>query len=458
MRRLSLGQSWIFIVFAACAQQQKTLPATPLGQAGGMPRVTHASLHHLSSTIQHIVIIVQENRSPDNLFNGLPGADTVQYGMNSNGEQVPLDPIPLTAPYDISHQHSAFEVEYAGGALDGFNLVKSTCRDRDGCPLSVRRAYAYVPQSDVQPYFTLATQYAFADRMFQTNQGPSFPAHQYILSGTSTIEQGSDLRAAENPRGGEGDELTGGCDSPPDSSVLLIDPSGNENQSTYPCFDRPALTDLLEAQSLTWRYYVAHTGPGLWNAPDAIRHIRDSSGYSTDVVHPPSRVLTDITSGKLATVSWVTPTLSASDHAGQTDGSGPSWVSSVVNAIGNSPYWSSTVIFVTWDDWGGWYDHVAPSQYNSYELGFRVPLIVISPYAKHGYVSHTQHEFGSILKFVEETFNLGSLGTTDVRADDLSDCFNFVQAPRAFKTISAPHGAAYFLHLPISTADPDDDH
>jgi phospholipase C len=140
-----------------------------------------------------------------------------------------------------------------------------------------------------------------------------------------------------------------------------------------------------------------------------------------------------------------------------TDGSGPSWVASVVNAVGESRYWDSTAIFLIWDDWGGWYDHVAPKVYDSYELGFRVPLIVISPYAKLGYVSHVPHEFGSILKFTEETFGLPSMGTTDARADDLSDCFNFSQSPTPFTPISAPLSPSYFLKQPVSSRPPDDD-
>ena len=167
--------------------------------------------------------------------------------------------------------------------------------------------------------------------------------------------------------------------------------------------------DLLDRKSVSWRYYLARVAPGLWNAPDAISHIRKSSAYATTRSAPPSTVLTDIAHGDLADVVWVTPTAAASDHAGSTNGTGPSWVASVVNALGSSAYWSDTAIFVTWDDWGGWYDHVPPPHYNSYELGFRVPLIVISPYAKPHYISHVQHEFGSILKFVEETFALGSL-------------------------------------------------
>ena len=149
------------------------------------PVVTADTLGGPSSPITHVVIIFQENRTVDNLFNGLPGADTVAYGKNSKDQQVQLQPILLTAPYDISHKHNAFQAEYANGNLNGFDLVVSHCKRRSPCPPAGLRAYAYVPQSEVQPYFTLAEDYAFADRMFQTNQGPSFPAHQFLLSGTS---------------------------------------------------------------------------------------------------------------------------------------------------------------------------------------------------------------------------------------------------------------------------------
>jgi phospholipase C len=410
-----------------------------------------------SSQIAHVVIIIQENRTPDNLFNGLPGADTVQSGKNSKGQRVQLQPELLTAPYDITHRHSAFQVEYANGQLDGFNLVQSRCKKPSQCPPRGTRPYAYVPQYEVQPYFDLAEQYAFADSMFQTNEGPSFPAHQYFLSGTSTTAPNSGLRASENPASPT-KGATGGCDSPAGSLVLLIDKHGYENQMAYPCFDRPALSDLLDAQSLTWHYYQEYPGAGLWNGPDAILHVRQSPEYYTDVITPPRQILTDIGNGYLANVTWVTPTVQASDHAGHTDGSGPSWVASVVNAIGNSQFWNSTAIFVTWDDWGGWYDHVKPAQYNSYELSFRVPLIVISPYAKSHYVSHQRHEFGSILKFVEENFGLGSLNTTDKRSDDLLDCFNFSKGAQRFVRIRAPLNAAYFLRQPNSGASPDDDY
>ncbi len=448
LKRTPLAKLFLLIALGGCSLHQQM-------SSGAAPAVLPAALGGPSSKIQHVVIIVQENRSVDNLFHGLPGADTANYGYNSLDQQVALQPEPLTAPYDISHQHSAYTTEYAKGALNGFNLAPSRCSKGKKCPPEGVRAYAYVPQTEVQPYFSMAEQYTFADRMYQTNQGPSFPAHQYIVSGTSTISPGSTWRAAENPRTLQG-TLTGGCDSPPGSLVALIDPYGNESRRVYPCFDRPALSDLLEAKSLTWSYYEAHHGPGLWNAFDAIQHIRDGRGYRKHVIEPPAHVINDITGGRLADVVWVTPTLQESDHPGN-NGTGPSWVAWIVNTIGKSPYWSSTAIFIIWDDWGGWYEHVKPPQYNSYELGFRVPLIVVSPYAKTAFVSHKRHEFGSILKFIEETFALGSLGTTDVRADDLYDCFNFGSAPRAFKTIQAPLRGDYFLHHRSADQPPDDD-
>jgi phospholipase C len=448
----------LVVAIAGCAQNSALAPSMPAGSSltPGTPRGESLRLMPNSSSgkIQHVVIIFQENRSTNDLFNGFPGADTTRVGYNSQGQQVQLQPVLLTAPYDLSHSHSAFETEYA----NGWDLEGSKCkaRGKQTCPPKDVRAYGYVPEKEVEPYFTMAKQYAFGDQMFQTNEGPSFPAHQYILSGTSTISDGSSLRASENPRSPAGKD-TGGCDSPSGSEVLLIDSYGNENQTAYPCFDRNSLIQLIEAQSLSWRYYQAETGPGLWHGPDAIQPVFESWQFAHDVVAPSSQVLSDISAGKLANVVWVTPTAAASDHAGITDGSGPSWVASVVNAIGQSKYWKNTAIFVTWDDWGGWYDPVSPPQYNSYELGFRVPLIVISPYAKQGYISEVQHEFGSILKFTEEAFNLGSLGTTDVRADDLSDCFNFSKAARKFVPIPAPHDASYFLKRPIDSRSPDDD-
>jgi phospholipase C len=400
--------------------------------------------------IRHVVVIVQENRTPDNLFHGLRNADIAESGINSLGQHIPLAVRPLADSYDLSHSHSSFEKMYDGGKMDGANLIRVSCAPNVvGCA-PPNPQFVYVDPVDVAPYFQLAERYTFGDRMFQTNQGPSFPAHQFIISGTSAPSATSDLFAAENPEDGAG------CAAPLDAFVLLIDPTGRESSRQYPCFEHLTLADLLDSKSVSWRYYAPSAG-SIWTAPNAIKHLRLGPDWATHVILKPSRVLTDITDGQLARVSWVIPTGQESDHPLVNDGSGPSWTASIVNAIGKSSYWSSTAIIIMWDDWGGFYDHVAPSIYDSYEYGFRVPLIVVSPYAKAGYVSHVKHDFGSILKFIEGVFALPSLGYADARADNLSDCFDFSQTPLTFHTIQAQYDAAYFLNDLRPPADPDDD-
>lgn len=393
-----------------------------------------------SSMIDHVVIIIQENRTVDNLFNGFPGADTVRSGLNSQGQQVPFKERPLNWGADIAHSHGTFVTEYDSGKLDGFDQAGTTsksCNNHGDCP------YAYVPQSEVQPYFDMGEQYVFGDRMFQGNQGPSFPAHQELISANASIDSNpADPQVSGNPIGTGIHGSGGGCDSAPGTLVntIPLEPIGApEGNPIFPCFDRPTLATLLDQAGISWRYYQKSPGKGLWHAFDAIKAVHDGPEINTNVIYPSETILTDIQNGNLASVSWVTPDGDHSDHSGNVnDTGGPSWVTAIVNAIGQSQYWNHTAIIVTWDDWGGWYDHVPPPIRDNYELGFRVPLLVISPYAKAGYVSHSQHEFGSILHFTEDVFGLPSLGGSDAIADDLSDCFDFTQAPRTFQPISAP--------------------
>jgi phospholipase C len=340
--------------------------------------------------------------------------------------------------------------------MDGWD--REACLSKK-CPANA--PYAYVPPSEVRPYWEIARQYGFANRMFQTQQGPSFPAHQYLISGTSMIGSGSRRRAAENPAGLE--KFVGGCDSKPGSLVMTIGDHGDEGKPVFPCFDRPSIFTLLDAAGLSWRYYQASTGSGLWNGVDALKPLCPTAPcdgnpeYSRNVVVPSARVLSDAAHGHLADLTFVTPTFLASDHASVTDGSGPDWVGTVVNAVGRSRYWKSTAIFVTWDDWGGWYDHVKPPIYDSFTDGFRVPLLVISPYAKRGYISNNEHDFGSLLKFAEQTFGLPSLGMTDARSDDLSDFFSFSRSPREFHPIPTRRQSLYFVANEWTFQPPDND-
>jgi phospholipase C len=446
-----------------------------------------------ASKIQHIVIIFQENRTPDNLFHDQnlinAGADIASSGMNSQHQTIQLGQIDLGTngsnpdDYDLGHAHKSFtemcDFNTSTGtcAMDGADLIGVSCNPGVTNCAPPNPQFMYVNPADVQPYFQMAEQYTFADRMFQTNQGPSFPAHQIIISGTSAPAVGSNLFAAENPTGAPNPDTHTGCTAPQGAVVSLIDPTGSEtsNPPTYPCYEHPTLTDLLNTAKITWRYYASNPG-SIWTGPNAIQHMcgsphsaactaADWNNVVLATTQNPAPVLTDIANGQLATVSWVIPNGMESDHALGNDGSGPSWVASVVNAIGNSPYWSNTAIFITWDDWGGWYDHVAPPQVLAncsqwgcgYVYGFRVPLIVVSPYAKPAHISKVTHDFGSILKFVESTFSLPSLGYADAPADDLSDCFDFSQTPITFKTITAPLKSEYFMNDRRPPTDPDDD-
>ena len=474
-----------------------------LNGCGGSRSISHGGPPPPPGKIQHVVIIFQENRTPDNLFHDPVligrGADIASSGVNSNGKTIQLTPIDLGTTgskpqnYDLSHAHSAFLEMYNGGGMNGADQIG--CTPAADCPPNAHPnpQFKYVLPSDVQPYFALAEQYTFGDRMFQTNQGPSMPAHQYIIAGTSWDGvSGSNLSEAENPflpdnlggQAGAGDNA--GCSSPPSETVRMIDvtnpdPTTNETTSVYPCFDHATLIDLLDAQQISWRYYanVTTCAPatpcptGIWVGPNAIQHICQPNAappngtacngaeWASNVL-PGPQVLTDISNGQLPAVSWVIPDGKESDHALSNTGEGPSWVASIVNAIGTSQYWDNTAIIIAWDDWGGWYDHVAPpSIRNSYEYGFRVPLIVVSPYAKAAYISHTTHDFGSILHFIESVFGLSTIGPNagfaDSRADDLSDCFNFSQTPLTFSVIPSEYDANHFLNDRRPAVDPDDD-
>lgn len=408
----------------------------------------------LRSHVKHIVVIIQENRSFDNFFKGFPGADTVEYGMSGTGP-VPLHPVDLDLPVDVDHQHKAFVQEYDGGRMDGFDRVSTLPRQHHTFP------YAYVPRAEIEPYWQMALQYTLGDRMFQSMTGPSFPAHLYLIAGQSDF-------TINNPNELESSRFAWGCDSPLNARVAIINSAGEEVKGPYPCLNFTTLADDAMYHGVTWRYYA----PGLddlgniWSAFDAIRHIRYSP-YWGNVISPETRVLKDANRGDLPGISWIAPSAQNSDHPFPKEnlprdisvrgGYGPDWVASVVNSIGRSPLWQTTVIFVLWDDWGGWYDHVPPPRLDRMGLGPRVPFIVISPWAKRHYVSHVRHEFGSLLKFTELAFDLDSLHTSDERSDALRDCFDFTQQPPPFRYIPAMRQAAFFSG---STSDeaPDTDY
>ena len=433
-------------IAAACgAGGGSALPTSPQGgQPSPVPSGSPGPLPSPSVDpalkIQHVVIIIQENRSFDNMFNGFPGADTARTGQMSDGQTVTLGTIHLNAGYDLRHRHLTWWDSWDGGKMDGFDVDRAPGQ-------SPTFPYQYVVHSDIAQYWDMASKYTLADRMFQSNTSGSYPAHLYLVSGQSDQVIG-------NP-----DATPWGCDAPQGTKATLVGPDGQELPGPFPCFSYPTLADLMNAQQMSWRFYSPYLNQsgGIWDTYDSFQRIRYGPDWGRNVVSPETQVLSDIQAGQLAQVTWVVPSAENSDHPGSQSLTGPMWVASIVDGIGASKFWSSTAIFVTWDDWGGWYDHVPPPQLDDMGLGFRVPLIVISPYARHGYVSHVDHEFGSILHFTEENFGLPSLGQSDARADDLSDCFDFTQTPPPFVKIKTPRDAAWFLTHPQTEAAPDSD-
>jgi len=388
----------------------------------------------------HIVILVQENRTFDNLFATFPNADGTRFGLLHDGSHFALQEHGLFDQYSPNTNYASWLIAYHGGRMDGFDLLSLGPGPGTGL-------YQYVNPSQIQPYWTLAQQYVLADHMFQTQGTGSFTAHQDLIAGGAFISDSKSL--IDFPS-----QPPWGCDAPRGTLTTLIT-AHNEyllNDGPFPCLSYRTLRDTLDAKGVTWRYYtpeVGHDfGGNLWDAFGAIDAVRHGPEWSVNVSWPETNVFKDISNDTLPSVSWVIPDFQNSDHPADTSDTGPSWVAQVVNAIGKSPAWSSTAIIIVWDDWGGWYDHVKPpGDLRFGGLGFRVPMIVVAPYAKHGYVAHADYEFGSIVQFVEDNWKLPRLGTTDVRAASfIDDVFDFAQQPRAFVPVAAPYSRSFFEH------------
>ncbi len=413
------------------------------GTTDVMPYMSQgAALRALAATgagkITHVVYIVQENRSFDNLFQGYPGADTVNHGKNSRGQTIDLKPVPLSDQYVIDHSANSMFL-----ACDGRGKIPGTdCRmdgfDREpgqGGPVQYRE-YVYVPHSDSKPYFDMAHEWVVADRMFQSHLDESFVSHQYVIAAQAAS-------SVDLPNGNWG--CGGGA------SVGMIGKGRKAGGQELACFDYQTLGDELDAAHRSWRFYSSTFGSissgdaSYWSSYQAVKHIYYGPDWKK-VLTPNWRFITDVRDGQLANFTWITPVCDDSDHVNCPGGYGPSWVTALVNTVGRSKFWNSTAIFVQWDDWGGLYDHVPPP-YEDYDgLGFRVPLLVISPYAKQNYVSHVQYETASVLRFAEDLFGLGQLAAADRRANSPAvDCFDFSQKPRKFVKIAAPLPPKFFM-------------
>ncbi len=472
MARQWLGAALLGLLYiTACSSNGgSTLAARSGGDLATLPGVRPAS-GSIGQYISHVVVIIQENRSFENFFAGYPGANAPLSGCSlpssrskmhrrivapfrresSSGSgcppgdvTLPLKQITFNGP-DLQHNWRSSEVDYDKGNMDGFGKFGN--KQADG-------AYAYVKQSLIAPYWSMANQYVLADAMFPTEWGGSFTGHLTLVAGNDRINATPSESEVDFPNG-----LHDDCDAPAGtrSSYITIKGAPHFYQGPFPCFDQfNTIANVLDKGAISWKIYATKVvGAGMWEPFEEIKSVRYGPDWRTNVIAPQTTILTDPGNGQLADVTWVTPSKKDSDHPGNHSAAGPSWVASVVNAIGESSYWNTSAIVVVWDDWGGWYDNAKPPQLDYRGLGFRVPCLIISPYAKTGYVDHTQYEYASILKFIEEVYNLPNIGPasemyTDARAKGLDNAFDFSQKPRTFVKIGGKYPLAHFLHEPPS--------
>src|SRR5882672_2640160 len=363
--------------------------------------------------IQHIVFIIKENRSFDHYFGSFPGADGATSGKISDGTFIPLTPSPDVGPYDIGHSWRDAIIAIDGGKMGKFDQVDSGYVD------GYRYPYTQFVESDIPNYFAYARNFVLADRMFSSLAGPSFPNHLYTVAAQSG-------GVIDDPHASRGNW---GCDSDENQTVAVVQRDGRITTEP-PCLDFQTLADSLESAHISWKYYAPSRGRYgyQFSTLDAIRHIRNSPLWEQRVV-PDSQFESDAKSGRLPAVSWLI-TGGANEHPPLSTCKGENWTVRELNAVMQGPDWNSTVVFMTWDDFGGFYDHVAPPQVDQFGLGPRVPLLIISPYAKQGYVSHTVYDHTSILKFVETRYGLPALTSRDAWANAMLDSFDFSAEPQ----------------------------
>jgi len=361
------------------------------------------------------VFLIKENRTFDNLFGTFPGVNGAA-SANDDGTIRPLvRGTDGRLPGDLPHCYVCALQAWNYGRMDGF--------DQGG--LTTKWAFTRLHRTQLPNYWHWAKQFVLADNFFASAQGPSFPNHLYSIAAQSG-------GAVDNPRRTGFSSNTFGCDAPQQQKVEVVDSEGDV-RFIRPCFDFKTEGDLLDAAHIPWAYYAAtEVQKGyIWSAYSAIRRYREHPLRWERHMFSVDQVIRDIRQDALPPVTWITPRFELSEHPEYNFCHGENWSTKVINAIMRSDLWEDTAIFLTWDDYGGFYDHVPPPQVDRFGFGFRVPLMVISPYAKEGHIDHRLGEFSSVLRFIEDNWSLSLLTHRDRRARNLSYDFDFDREPRA---------------------------
>jgi phospholipase C len=392
----------------------------PQAQGAGI-----AAPPHGMEKIQHVIWIIQENHSFDNYFGTFPNADGIPPStclpeMPGSKKCVKPFHMPPGQPLlDLEHSWETAQAAYDHGTMDGFVWV-------EGSPYTM----GYYDETDIPNYWRYARLFTLCDRFFSSEMTGSSPNHVYTVAAQSgeINNIGSMEQLADNF-----DEDDG---FPFESIVKNF---GIKNISwKYYVETQPRPPEWSEVNAgLARLAFPDPKGFTLWNPLPGFKSIRDDESRMNRLVSV-DEYYQDLKEGTLSQFAWIIPDFQDSEHPPEPLDQGMWYVTKVVNALMKSPYWANTAIFLTWDDYGGFFDHVPPLEVDAYGFGPRVPMIVISPYAKAHYVSHYDYDFTSVLKFVEERWSLPHLTARDDRANDMRDCFDFFAPPRAADVIPVP--------------------
>jgi len=403
------------VAFAMGGCSGRSAPGTIPVAAVGAPAPAPGTKVAVTSKIEHVIIVLLENRSTDNVFHFYDHskADIADSGLDHNNNVVMLQPRSFTEPTDAGHDHIDFVKTFNNGANNGWD-TNSQSTDR-------LYQYGYLPKGEVQPYLDIANQFAMSDRFFHGITAPTFPSHVEIGASTTFGVFG-------NPSV----SIPWGCDAAAGTTTVSLDASGAEVPGPFPCFTGQSIFDLFDRKGVTWRYYDEPEGASITGnlvIPAAFRPLRFGLDWNTNIAKSDKEINTALSAGTLPQVSYVIPDATSTDHAA-TPSAGPTYIANLVNAFGASRYYNNSVMIVTWDDWGGWYDHVVPKKRpDGSQLSYRKPILFVGGYVKRGYVTHVETEDASINRSLEEWFGLGSLGQHDVFTTTFDDVFDFSKPP-----------------------------
>jgi phospholipase C len=364
--------------------------------------------------IKRVVYLMLENRSFDHAFGRFPGVNGNTVGVDA-GKEVPLIRAPQWLPADLPHSYSGCIENINGGRMDGFSQDE----------VSAYFAYSQQREEDAPNYWRLASDFVLCDNFFASALGPSHANHLFMIAGQSGGVFDEPVGWVTGQKG-----VSWGCDAKEGAYIMVKDESGKLSRHST-CFEFPTVGDQLTDRGVDWAYYSAQAGqPGyFWNAFNAIGHIFHTDQWARHI-RPVDRLLEDISAGNLPSMTWITPRMELSEHPPYSTCFGQSWVTQIVNGIMRSPMWPGVAIFITWDEWGGFYDHVPPPSIDQIGLGIRVPMLVISPYARRGYIDDGLGEFSTPLRLVADNWGLPYLTDRIRRTHNFAHVFDFKRRPR----------------------------